>query len=87
MSRSARRSSPGSTPPCSAERERFRTTLASIGDAVIATDTEGLVSYLNPVALAMTGWSEADALGTPLQAVFTIIDENARSRPTTPRHA
>ena len=60
------------------ERERFRTTLASIGDAVIATDTDGLVSYVNPVALAMTGWGEAEALGKPLRDVFTVIDEKSR---------
>jgi PAS domain S-box-containing protein len=60
------------------ERERFRTTLASIGDAVIATDTDGLVSYLNPVAQAMTGWSESETIGEPLRAVFTIVDEQTR---------
>jgi PAS domain S-box-containing protein len=60
------------------ERERFRTTLASIGDAVIATDTDGLVSYANPVALAMTGWNEAATQGKPLQEVFTVIHEGTR---------
>jgi PAS domain S-box-containing protein len=58
--------------------DRLRTTLASIGDAVIATDDEGRVTGLNAVAEALTGWTEADALGRPSQDVFVIIDEPSR---------
>ncbi|MBD2102062.1 hybrid sensor histidine kinase/response regulator [Leptolyngbya sp. FACHB-261] len=58
-----------------ASQEWFATTLGSIGDAVIATDTQGLVRFLNPMAEAMTGWSQAEALGTDLSKVFQITDE------------
>ena len=52
------------------ERERFRVTLESIGEGVIAADAEGQVTYMNPAAEKLTGWSEADALGQPLWWVF-----------------
>lgn len=58
-----------------AEREWFRTTLTSIGDAVITTDTQGLVTMLNPVAEALTAWSEHEAKGKALDAVFQITNE------------
>jgi PAS domain S-box-containing protein len=62
------------------ERERLRVTLHSIGDGVITTDTEGRVTFLNPVAEALTGWSEqTGAYGTPLTAVFPIINEQSRA--------
>jgi len=48
------------------QRERLRVTLASIGDAVIVTDTDGKVTFANPVAQALTGWADADAQGQPL---------------------
>src|SRR5208337_3741631 len=51
------------------QREFFRVTLASIGDAVITTDTDGNVTFLNPVAEAMTGWKLDDAIGQPLEKV------------------
>jgi PAS domain S-box-containing protein len=60
-----------------AERERFRTTLTSIGDAVVVTDAQGRITLLNPVAQALTGWS-AEALGQPLEAVFHIVNETTR---------
>ncbi|HEY1187801.1 MAG TPA: PAS domain S-box protein [Gemmata sp.] len=62
----------------SGEREWLRTTLASIGDAVISTDAAGNVSFLNPVAEALTGWDQADAAGQPLARVFHIVDESTR---------
>jgi PAS domain S-box-containing protein len=58
--------------------ELWRTTLDSIGDAVITTDTEGLVTFLNPVAEQLTGWSLADARGVPLTEVFRIVNETTR---------
>ena len=60
------------------QREWLRVTLASIGDAVIATDTEGRVTFLNGVAQELTGWTQADAEGQPLEAVFSIINEQTR---------
>jgi len=60
-----------------AERERFRTTLTSIGDAVMVTDAQGRVTLLNPVAEALTGW-DADAIGRPVETVFRIVNEESR---------
>jgi PAS domain S-box-containing protein len=58
-----------------ANEQRYAVTLASIGDAVIATDTQALVTYLNPAAEALTGWPLADAVGRPLAEVFRIVNE------------
>ena len=55
--------------------ERFRVTLSSIGDAVIATDVQGRITFMNPIAEKVTGWMEADALGLPLDDVFVISNE------------
>ncbi|MHB9100819.1 MAG: EAL domain-containing protein [Sulfuricella sp.] len=61
-----------------AEKERAQVTLQSIGDAVITTDIEGRVEFLNPVAEALTGWSNGEAIGRPLTQVFNIISEITR---------
>jgi PAS domain S-box-containing protein len=60
------------------QREWFRVTLASIGDAVITTDPDGRVTFLNPIAEALTGWRHDPALGRPLDEVFPIVDETTR---------
>jgi PAS domain S-box-containing protein len=60
------------------ERERLRVTLRSIGDGVIATDAEGRVTLLNPVAEALTGWPSGEATGQPLQSIFSIANEKTR---------
>jgi PAS domain S-box-containing protein len=57
--------------------------LSSIGDAVIATDGQGRVSFTNPVARSLTGWAEGEAKGKPLQDVFAIVSEDDR-RPVEP---
>ncbi len=57
------------------EREWFRITLASVGDAVIATDVAGSVKFLNPVAAKLTGWTEGEAQGKPLEIVFQVVNE------------
>jgi two-component system cell cycle sensor histidine kinase/response regulator CckA len=59
------------------QREQFRITLASIADGVIVTDVSGLVTFVNPVAAALTGWAD-DAIGRPLQEVFAAVDEHTR---------
>src|SRR5690348_10605521 len=53
--------------------------LASIGDAVIVTDEKGQVTFLNPVAEALTGWSAADARQQLLSRVFCIVNESTRA--------
>jgi PAS domain S-box-containing protein len=60
------------------QRERFAVTLASIGDAVIATDMRGRVTFMNPVAEALTGWTLAEAQGQDLARVFRIVNEDTR---------
>jgi PAS domain S-box-containing protein len=57
---------------------RLATTLRSIGDAVIATDADGLVTIMNPIAEMLTGWTEREARGRPLDEVFEIIHEQTR---------
>jgi len=66
------------------EKERAQVTLNSIGDAVISTDVEGRISYLNLVAERLTGWSLKDGLGRPLEEVFKIIDAETRARIANP---
>jgi PAS domain S-box-containing protein len=58
--------------------EFLRTTLSSIGDGVITTDADEKVTFLNPVAEDLTGWTRADAAGRPLTDVFKIINEVTR---------
>jgi len=66
-----------------AERERFRTTLTSIGDAVMVTDAQGRVTLLNPAAQALTRW-DADAIGRPVDEVFRIVNEATRNTVENP---
>lgn len=60
------------------EKELLATTLASIGDAVLVTDAEGRVQFLNREAERLTGWINAEAAGRPLPDVFRIINEESR---------
>ncbi len=59
-------------------------TLKSIGDAVIATDTEGRIVRMNTVAEQLTGWNMGEALGRPLDEVFHIINQHTRQRVENP---
>jgi PAS domain S-box-containing protein len=56
----------------------FSTTLSSIGDAVIATDMSGAVTFLNPVAQSLTGWSLEEARGKSTDRVFDIVNAETR---------
>lgn len=66
------------------QAERLRTTLASIGDAVISTDCDAAITNMNAVAEELTGWPLADALGKPLDQVFRIINETSRRTVANP---
>ena len=61
------------------QREWLRITLTSIGDAVLTADTAGRVTFLNPVAEALTGWAQAEAVGQPADRVFRIINERTQA--------
>jgi PAS domain S-box-containing protein len=60
------------------QREWWRVTLSSIGDAVITTDDEGRINYINSTAQALTGWTLEEASGQPLDRVFNIVNEQSR---------
>jgi diguanylate cyclase (GGDEF)-like protein/PAS domain S-box-containing protein len=64
--------------PTDQSRDLFEATLDSIGDAVLSTDLNGQVTYLNVAAERMTGWPNQAATGQPLAKVFRIIDSNTR---------
>src|SRR6185369_14723507 len=59
-------------------RQWLNTTLTSIGDGVIATDEQGQVRFINPVATEYTGWQHINAIGQPLSEVFPFVDEDSR---------
>jgi diguanylate cyclase (GGDEF)-like protein/PAS domain S-box-containing protein len=61
-----------------AEKERAQVTLSSIGDAVACTDLAGNVSFLNPVAEEMTGWSQKEATGRPMAEILRIQHDTTR---------
>jgi len=62
------------------EKERAQVTLHSIGDAVITTDAEGIIEYMNPVAETLTGYDLSRALGRPFNTVFHAVDESTGER-------
>jgi PAS domain S-box-containing protein len=70
--------------PLYEQRQWLQVTLSSIGDAVITTDAEGKVTFLNPVAQALTGWNQDDAAGVALDVVFRIINEVTRHNVENP---
>ncbi len=67
-----------------AEKDLAHITLQSIGDAVITTDADARITYLNPMAERLTGWSGKDAGGLPLEHVFVIVDETTRELVESP---
>ncbi|HEX6573101.1 MAG TPA: EAL domain-containing protein, partial [Steroidobacteraceae bacterium] len=66
------------------EKEKAQVTLQSIGDAVITTDADGRVEYLNPVAEELTGWESRDAQGRPVGEVFNVVSETTRQPVDSP---
>lgn len=64
--------------------QQLRTTLASIGDGVISCDADGRVQMMNPVAQKLTGWSQAEAQGKPLEEVFQIFSDTTRDQLENP---
>jgi PAS domain-containing protein len=59
-------------------------TLSSIGEAVITTDSDGRVAFMNPVAESLTHWTLQKAIGQPIDSVFPIIDEESRQPEESP---
>jgi PAS domain S-box-containing protein len=67
------------------ERQQLlQVTLASIGDAVMTTDTDGRITYLNTAAESLTGWTLEEATGQPIDNVFNIVNEQTRQRIESP---
>src|ERR1700734_3487694 len=66
------------------EKEWAQVTLNSIGDAVVCTNINGPVSYLNIIAERLTGWPKSEAIGRPLEEVFRIIDSETRATVPNP---
>jgi PAS domain S-box-containing protein len=64
--------------------ESLAVTLNSIGDAVLATDTDGRITRLNPIAEKLVGWTQAEALGRPVGEVFNIVNETTRQPAVVP---
>lgn len=66
------------------QRDLLKVTLTSIGDAVIATDAAGIITFMNPTAQALTGWNALAAIGRPLSDVVKIINEQTRKEVANP---
>ena len=66
------------------EKDRAQVTLNCISDAVISTNIRGHVTYFNPVAETLTGWSREEAAGHPLADVLTIVDATTRKAVRNP---
>ncbi len=62
------------------EKEKAQITLASIGDGVITTDAKGLIEYINPIATKLTGWSNVEARGKPLNEIFSLVTEASKQK-------
>jgi PAS domain S-box-containing protein len=80
----ARRRAEANAVEAGAQREQFRVTFESIGDAVITTDMRGRLTSMNSVAVELTGWSADGAIGRPLEEVFRIINEQTGAAATNP---
>ena len=67
-------------------RQRLAAIVRSMGDALIAADTDGRVILMNPVAEALTGWKEKEAVGKNIGEVFRIVDAKTRAAADCPAH-
>jgi PAS domain S-box-containing protein len=65
-------------------QERLSAVLTSIADAVVATDERGRVTFVNPMAESLCGWTQAQAVGRPLEEVLVIVDEETHERCPSP---
>ncbi|HWJ34665.1 MAG TPA: EAL domain-containing protein [Steroidobacteraceae bacterium] len=65
-------------------KERAQVTLQSIGDAVITTDFDGRIDYMNPVAESLTGWENREAQNQLIGTVLTVVDESSRESIESP---
>lgn len=65
-------------------KELYRTTLYSIGDGVITTDSRGKIHQMNKNAEQLTGWTEAEASGRPVEEVFRIFNEETGEKVENP---
>lgn len=66
------------------EKERWRITLASVGDGVVVTDADGDVAFMNPVAERLTGWTLDEARGKPIETVMPLVHEDTRAPQANP---
>ena len=66
------------------KEEQWRTTLKSIGDAVITTDVDGRITFMNAEAESLTGWAVPDATGKHLDEVFRIVNEQTGAKVRSP---
>ena len=80
----ARRAAEEAAEQIERQREQLHVTLSSIGDAVVVTDESGIVTFLNPVAVGLTGWQLHEATGQPLEQVFRIVNEESRQTVENP---
>src|SRR5690606_10704928 len=69
------------------QRERFEVTLNSIGDGVVTTDITGHIDFINPVAAALSGWSQDEAVGCYFRDVFKLVDHETREQIDDPVEA
>jgi PAS domain S-box-containing protein len=65
-------------------QQRLWAVLTAIADAVVATDDKGRVTFLNPMAECLCGWTQDDAVGQPLTEVLVMVDEETREPSQTP---
>jgi diguanylate cyclase (GGDEF)-like protein/PAS domain S-box-containing protein len=66
------------------DKERAQTTLKSIGDAVITTDVQGIIEFINPIAESLTGWQQEQAQSQPIDKVFKIVYADSHKPAVSP---